>query len=166
MPLRSKAQSIAKKMRSSDGLAAPSTAPNMAINVSSWLQELGLERYEEAFLDNDVDGDVLPDLTAEDLIGIGVTSIGHRRKLLAAIAAIGPDVSTVARCSAAGRRPSPRARWTPRRPFGKGQSRSSTSRPASSCATAQYVKAGARNGERVSGLYISLKGMIATSPPA
>ena len=89
MPLRSKAQSIAKKMRSSDGLAAPSTAPNMAINVSGWLQELGLERYEEAFRDNDVDGDVLPDLTAED-------PIGHRPKLLAAIAAIGPDVSAVA----------------------------------------------------------------------
>jgi SAM (Sterile alpha motif) domain-containing protein len=68
----------------------------MAINVSGWLQELGLERYEEAFRDNDVDGDVLPDRTAEDLIGIGVTSIGHRTKLLAAIAAIGPDVSAVA----------------------------------------------------------------------
>jgi SAM (Sterile alpha motif) domain-containing protein len=54
------------------------------------------ERYEEAFRDNDVDGDVLPDLTAKNLIGIGVTSIGHRRKLLATIAAIGPDVSAVA----------------------------------------------------------------------
>ena len=30
----------------------------------------------------------LPDLTADDLIGIGVTSVGHRRKLLAAIAAL------------------------------------------------------------------------------
>jgi hypothetical protein len=88
-PPWSKAQSIANATRSSDGLAAPSTAPNMAINVSGWLQELGLERYEEAFRDNDVDGDVLPDLTAED-------PIGHRPKLLAAIAAIGPDVSAVA----------------------------------------------------------------------
>src|SRR5262249_46477967 len=46
------------------------------------------ERYEAAFRDNDVDAGVLPELTAEDLIGLGVISIGHRRKLLAAIAAL------------------------------------------------------------------------------
>jgi class 3 adenylate cyclase len=61
----------------------------MAIDVASWLQQLGLVQYEPAFRDNDVDGDVLPDLTAEDLIAIGVTSVGHRRKLLSAIAALG-----------------------------------------------------------------------------
>jgi hypothetical protein len=52
------------------------------------LHRLGLEQYEQAFRDNDVDGEVLSELTAEDLIGLGVTSIGHRRKLLAAIAAL------------------------------------------------------------------------------
>src|SRR5216684_1737787 len=61
----------------------------MAIDVKSWLQQLGLAQYEPAFRDNEVDGDVLPDLTAEDLIGLGVTLIGHRRKLLSAIAALG-----------------------------------------------------------------------------
>src|SRR6516164_4491092 len=61
----------------------------MAIDVASWLQQLGLAQYELAFRDNEVDGDVLPDLTAEDLIGLGVTLIGHRRKLLSAIAALG-----------------------------------------------------------------------------
>ena len=60
----------------------------MAIDVASWLQQLGLEQYEPAFRDNEVDGDVLPDLTAEDLIAIGVTPVGHRRKLLSAIAAL------------------------------------------------------------------------------
>src|SRR5205823_3035858 len=60
----------------------------MAIDVASWLQQLGLAQYEPAFRDNEVDGDVLPDLTAEDLIAIGVTPVGHRRKLLSAIAAI------------------------------------------------------------------------------
>ena len=40
----------------------------MAIDVASWLQQLGLAQYEPAFRDNEVDGDVLPDLTAEDLI--------------------------------------------------------------------------------------------------
>ena len=61
----------------------------MAIDVASWLQQLGLAQYEPAFRDNEVDGDVLPDLTAEDLIGLGVTLVGHRRKLLSAIAALG-----------------------------------------------------------------------------
>ena len=57
------------------------------IDMVEWLRILGLERYEAAFRENDVDTEVLPDLTADDLIGLGVTSIGHRRKLLAAIAA-------------------------------------------------------------------------------
>jgi class 3 adenylate cyclase/predicted ATPase len=61
----------------------------MAIDVASWLQQLGLAQYEPAFRDNEVDGEILPDLTAEDLIGLGVTLIGHRRKLLSAIAALG-----------------------------------------------------------------------------
>src|SRR2546421_8252786 len=60
----------------------------MAIDVASWLQQLGLAQYEPAFRDNEVAGDVLPDLTAEDLIAIGVTPVGHRRKLLSAIAAL------------------------------------------------------------------------------
>ena len=60
----------------------------MAINVAGWLRQLGLQQYEPAFRDNEVDGDVLADLTAEDLIGSGVTLIGHRRKLLSAIAAL------------------------------------------------------------------------------
>src|SRR5882672_10261478 len=64
-------------------------APVMAIDVASWLQQLGLAQYEPASHDNDVDGEVLPELTAEDLISIGVTSVGHRRKLLSAIAALG-----------------------------------------------------------------------------
>jgi hypothetical protein len=59
------------------------------MDVAAWLHSLGLEQYAPAFGDNDVDGEVLPELTADDLIGLGVTSIGHRRKLLAAIAALG-----------------------------------------------------------------------------
>ena len=58
------------------------------VDVAAWLNRLGLEQYEQAFRENDVDAEVLRDLTAEDLIGLGVTSIGHRRKLLAAIAAL------------------------------------------------------------------------------
>ncbi|MFK4506416.1 AAA family ATPase [Bradyrhizobium daqingense] len=56
------------------------------MDVAAWLRGLGLGQYEQAFRENDVDAGVLADLTAEDLIGLGVASIGHRRKLLAAIA--------------------------------------------------------------------------------
>src|SRR4051794_12063497 len=58
------------------------------VDVGDWLRGLGLERYEQAFRDNDIDADVLPELTADDLTGLGITSVGHRRKLLAAIAAL------------------------------------------------------------------------------
>jgi predicted ATPase/class 3 adenylate cyclase len=58
------------------------------MNIGGWLRSLGLERYEAAFRDNDVDAEVLSQLTAEDLISLGVTSVGHRRKLLAAIAGL------------------------------------------------------------------------------
>jgi class 3 adenylate cyclase len=60
----------------------------MADNVADWLHRLGLEQYAPAFAANDIDNEILRELTADDLIGLGVTSIGHRRKLLAAVAAL------------------------------------------------------------------------------
>src|SRR4029077_2348365 len=59
----------------------------MSIDVADWLSGLGLGNYAPAFAANDIDSEILPELTADDLIGLGVTSIGHRRELLAAIAA-------------------------------------------------------------------------------
>ena len=64
------------------------------MDVAAWLRDLNLERYLSAFRDNDIDAEVLPKLTAEDLISIGVTSVGHRRKLLDAIAGLGMVVPT------------------------------------------------------------------------
>ncbi|HET6519931.1 MAG TPA: adenylate/guanylate cyclase domain-containing protein, partial [Geminicoccaceae bacterium] len=58
------------------------------MDVAAWLRDLGLERYEPVFRDNDIDALVLPRLTAEDLVALGVTSVGHRRRLLEAIAAL------------------------------------------------------------------------------
>jgi class 3 adenylate cyclase len=58
------------------------------MNVADWLRHLGLERYEAAFQENDVSAGVLPSLTAEDLKDLGVASVGHRRQLLEAIAAL------------------------------------------------------------------------------
>ena len=49
---------------------------------------LGLEQYEATFRENDVDAELLPNLTADDLKEIGITSLGHRRHLLEAIAAL------------------------------------------------------------------------------
>jgi class 3 adenylate cyclase/tetratricopeptide (TPR) repeat protein len=56
------------------------------VDIAAWLRSLGLEQYEQAFLDNGVDAEVLPKLTAADLKDIGVSAVGHRRKLLEAIA--------------------------------------------------------------------------------
>jgi ferredoxin len=66
------------------------------VDITAWLSRLGLQQYEQAFRDNDIDAEVLSDLTADDLISIGVTSVGHRRKLLAAIAALGTEVPAAA----------------------------------------------------------------------
>ena len=58
------------------------------MDILAWLRELGLERYEQAFQENEIAADILPKLTADDLKDIGVTIVGHRRKLLEAIAAL------------------------------------------------------------------------------
>jgi class 3 adenylate cyclase/predicted ATPase len=58
------------------------------VDIAAWLRELRLERYEEAFRENEIDAEILPKLTADDLRDIGVTTVGHRRKLLEAIATL------------------------------------------------------------------------------
>jgi class 3 adenylate cyclase/predicted ATPase len=63
----------------------------ISIDVADWLSGLGLGQYGEVFAANDIDSEVLPELTADDLTGLGITSIGHRRKLLAAVAALRAD---------------------------------------------------------------------------
>src|SRR5207247_1401741 len=49
------------------------------MDVGSWLRGLGLERYEAAFRENEIDETVLPTLTADDLKDLGVGFVGHRR---------------------------------------------------------------------------------------
>ena len=58
------------------------------MDIAAWLRELGLERYEQAFRENEIDAEVLPKLTADDLKDLGVIAVGHRRKLLEAIAVL------------------------------------------------------------------------------
>ena len=57
------------------------------MDVGTWLRNLGLGQYEQTFRENDIDAEVLAELTPDDLSGLGIASVGHRRKLLAAIAA-------------------------------------------------------------------------------
>jgi class 3 adenylate cyclase/predicted ATPase len=59
------------------------------MDVAAWLRDLGLERYEAAFRDNEIDREALPKLTSDDLKDLGMVLGGHRRKLLDAIAALG-----------------------------------------------------------------------------
>ena len=63
------------------------------MDVVVWLRSLGLGKYEAAFRENDIDETVLSSLTHETLKDLGVTSVGHRLKLLEAIAALSNDAS-------------------------------------------------------------------------
>src|SRR6202045_5458514 len=55
---------------------------------------LGLEQYSELFRDNDIDGEILCGMTAEDLKELGINSFGHRRRLLNPITALGGEPRT------------------------------------------------------------------------
>src|ERR1700688_221914 len=63
------------------------------MDVGGWLRRLGLEQYEASYRENKISDTVLPRLTAEDLKDLGVGFVGHRRKLLDAIAALRAQVS-------------------------------------------------------------------------
>ena len=67
------------------------------MDVAAWLRGLGLERYEAAFRDNEIDWAALSKLTVEDLKDLGVVLGSHRRKLLEAIAALGRESSRQSR---------------------------------------------------------------------
>ena len=64
------------------------------MDVAPWLRGLGLEQYAQLFRDNDIDGEILCGMTAEDLKELGISSFGHRRRLVNAIAALGGKPST------------------------------------------------------------------------
>jgi len=63
------------------------------MDIVVWLRSLGLGKYEAAFRENEIDETVLPSLTHETLKELGVTAVGHRLKLLDAIAALRSDAS-------------------------------------------------------------------------
>ena len=55
------------------------------MDIGDWLRGLGLDQYEAAFCENSIDLEVLGKLTSDDLKELGVASVGHRRRMLAAI---------------------------------------------------------------------------------
>ena len=65
------------------------------MDVGTWLSALGLGQYAQAFADNDIDVEALRELTADDLKELGVASLGHRKKLLAAISDLAARASGV-----------------------------------------------------------------------
>ena len=69
-------------------------------DIRQWLEELGLGQYTDAFEQNEIARDILPDVTDQTLKDIGVAVAGHRIRLLKAIAALsettgGGDVAEV-----------------------------------------------------------------------
>src|SRR5262249_36467610 len=83
----------------------------MASDVRKWLEDRGLGKYVETFVANDVDMDVLRALDESDLERLGL-SLGHRKKLLRAIAeleAVPTVVSRPSREIGEGGRPLPAA---------------------------------------------------------
>jgi class 3 adenylate cyclase len=53
--------------------------------IRQWLQDLGLGQYADAFDENAIDLDLLPDLEDGDLEKMGIAALGHRKKILRAI---------------------------------------------------------------------------------
>jgi class 3 adenylate cyclase/tetratricopeptide (TPR) repeat protein len=70
------------------------------MDVGAWLRTLGLEQYEPVFRQNEIDHDVLPELTDADLEKLGVP-MGHRKRLVRAIARLSAAEPTAAPISAA-----------------------------------------------------------------
>ncbi len=60
----------------------------MVREISEWLEKLNLGQYAKTFADNDVDKDLLLELSEDDLVALGVTSLGHRKRLSKEIAAL------------------------------------------------------------------------------
>src|ERR1700756_4797978 len=75
----------------SDHAILQSQSLRAVMDIVVWLRSLGLGRYEAAFRENDIDETILPGLTHETLKELGVVSVGHRVKLLEAIASLRSD---------------------------------------------------------------------------
>jgi class 3 adenylate cyclase len=85
------------------------------MDIGEWLRGLGLEQYQAAFRENEIDGEILPKLTAEDLKDLGVAIVGHRRKILTANAELTGSSATPAQVAPPTAEPAPPAAVAERR---------------------------------------------------
>jgi class 3 adenylate cyclase len=92
----------------SDGTTLPS---RIAVDIATWLRGLGLERYEPIFRENEIDWEVLPELSEAEFEKIGLP-LGPRKKLLKAIAALGTDQTNAGEAFAAAPREAERRQLT------------------------------------------------------
>ena len=81
------------------------------MDISAWLQELGLERHARTFHDHALDAEVLPELTDADLRQLGIP-LGARKKLLKAIGALKASAEPAPARPAAGKSPAERRQLT------------------------------------------------------
>jgi class 3 adenylate cyclase len=79
--------------------------PEGPMDIAGWLRGLGLDQYEAAFRENAIDESVLPSLTADDLKDLGIGLVGHRRRLLDAIALLRAEAEAESRTTEAALRP-------------------------------------------------------------
>jgi hypothetical protein len=91
------------------------------MNVAQWLNAIDLGQYEALFREHEIDAHVLPDLVEADLEKIGVP-LGHRKRLMRAIAAlsVGGTPPSAAKLASAQPFPSP-PRQSPRPSGGRSR---------------------------------------------
>jgi hypothetical protein len=65
------------------------------MDIGDWLRSLGLGQYEATFRESEIDAEVLPELTESDLSQLDVP-LGHRKRLLKAVAVLGAGEKTPA----------------------------------------------------------------------
>jgi class 3 adenylate cyclase/tetratricopeptide (TPR) repeat protein len=75
------------------------------MDIGEWLRSIDLGQYEATFRDNEIDDEIVRSLTADDLKDLGVTLVGHRRRILAAIAELSTPAASIPAVAGAERQP-------------------------------------------------------------
>jgi uncharacterized membrane protein YhaH (DUF805 family) len=82
-------RAIAELTAQNERSKAHAPAASDQFNMRGWLEQHGFGEYAESFASNDIDEGLLQELTENDLVMLGVNSLGHRKRMLSFIAAMG-----------------------------------------------------------------------------